>query len=327
MLTLDQIAGRLATPLHVLLSPTDRLGYVYQLSSLAFAICVYVYVKHVRHRPLRPLLKWLFAPEIWLHTSAQVDYVYYITNRLLRVFTYGWFLFSAEIWKNGAAWILEAIWGPSAGDLAPHWAWAIVATLVVVLSRDFMMWSAHTLAHFLPPLWEFHKVHHSAQVMTPFTSARMHPVDELVTANIVGAGVGVAWTILNYWLGPAAHELTLFGTNIVTTVFLFAAFNLRHSHVWLTYPNWMQHIVISPAQHQIHHSVSPEHWDRNMGYIFAVWDWAFGTLVSPVAYEKLHYGLGTDETPEFQSVQALYLRPFGNVWRIITGSRDSPPTD
>ena len=317
MYTAKDIAARLASPVHALMSTTDRLGYVYMSAGLVVALLIYAWHRYVKHRTTRPVLSWIFAPEIWLHRSAKVDYIYFITNRLLRVFTYGWFLISAEVLFKGTSWLLEAIWGPSIGAVEPSWVWAVAATLVAVLSKDFMMWCAHTLFHVVPELWEFHKVHHSAEVMTPFTSARMHPVDEIITASIVGAGVGVAWTIFQFFVGPDAHEITLMQANIVTTVFLFAAFQLRHSHIWLAYPNWLQHIVISPAQHQIHHSVAREHWDKNQGYIFALWDWAFGTLVSPTEYIKLTYGLGTDETPEFQSVQALYFRPFANVWRRL----------
>ena len=54
--------------------------------------------------------------------------------------------------------------------------------------------------------------------------------------------------------------------------------NLRHSHVWITYGRIMERLLISPAQHQIHHSKNKVHFDRNFGVVLAIWDGMFGTL-------------------------------------------------
>lgn len=312
----DEFLARLSFPIVTFLTPHDRLGYIFQLSALAAAVGVWLWLRW-RGKTARSLWRYVFAPEVWLHRSAVTDYLYYFVNRLLWVFAYGWFIVWAEASAEGSAALLRGLVGEPGPGVTPHWGWAVLATLLIVLVKDFLMWFAHTLFHLFPVLWEFHKVHHSAEVMTPLTAARMHPVEELLTATIVGTGVGVAWTGISHILGPGAHELKLWEINVVTALFFLAAFNLRHSHVWLAYPHWLQHILISPAQHQIHHSTAPQHWDKNMGFTFAFWDWAFGTLYSPRGYEKIDYGLGTAETPAFQSVRALYFRPFRNLWAML----------
>ncbi|MEC7028835.1 MAG: sterol desaturase family protein, partial [Pseudomonadota bacterium] len=53
----------------------------------------------------------------------------------------------------------------------------------------------------------------------------------------------------------------------------------------------IEHILISPAQHQIHHSLKPEHHNKNFGEIFAFWDWMFGTLFIPDKEETIEYGI------------------------------------
>ena len=315
-MTWEDIAARLAFPIHELLSSTSRIGYFYQLTALVFAVGVWVHLRYVSKRTNRSMVQYLFPSSVWLHRSAIVDYMYFVTNRLLWVFVYGWFLFSSEIFAEGGRRTLAWLLGPGWGGVTPHWGWALVMTLGVVLAKDFMMWFAHTMFHAVPFLWEFHKVHHSAEVLNPFTSARMHPVDEIITASLVGIGTGTMFAVLQFALGPAATEIKLLQLNVITTLFQLAAFNLRHSQVWLAYPYWLQFILISPAQHQIHHSSAARHWDKNMGYIFALWDWMFGTLYNPRGYEKLEFGLDTDETAEFQSLGALYLRPFANVLRM-----------
>ena len=44
--------------------------------------------------------------------------------------------------------------------------------------------------HKIPALWEFHKVHHSAEVMTPLTELRQHPVEIIVVVNLIGLATG-----------------------------------------------------------------------------------------------------------------------------------------
>ncbi|TNE91643.1 MAG: sterol desaturase family protein [Deltaproteobacteria bacterium] len=315
MFSSEDIAVRLAFPILDLLNPYSRVGYVYQASALVIAIGAYAYLRYVLKKTDRPLLQWLFPAKIWLHRSAKTDYLFFITNRILEAFFLVYFLAASSATKRFVSSGLEWAFGEgSAATVDAHWGWAVVMTLVTLLSRDFWMWVAHTLFHFVPVLWEFHKVHHSAEVMTPITATRMHPVEEAFTVTLVGVGTGVSWAFLVWWLGPGVEVIKLMNANILVALFNFAAFNLRHSQVWIQYPYWLQFILISPAQHQIHHSAARPHWDKNMGYVFAIWDWAFGTLYNPRRYEKLVYGLGTDETPEFQSLFALYLRPFRNVW-------------
>ena len=112
-------------------------------------------------------------------------------------------------------------------------------------------------------------------------------------------------------------EMTVMNVNVIIFAFYLIGYNLRHSHIWLSYPRWLSYILISPAQHQIHHSIDEKHWDRNMGLIFAFWDWVFGTLYVPKGYEKLEYGVMRSEPNPFGSVVEIYLKPFAMAWRLV----------
>src|SRR2546426_736232 len=116
-----------------------------------------------------------------------------------------------------------------------------------------------------------------------------------------GLGAGVALTL--------ALVLVL-GANAGLVLFLFAGAHLRHSHVWLSYGPVLSRIFISPAQHQIHHSVDPRHVDRNFGGIFAIWDALFGTLYVPRTRETLTVGLADGGHAGLDSVARLYTMPF-----------------
>ena len=54
-------------------------------------------------------------------------------------------------------------------------------------------------------------------------------------------------------------------------------------------------IVCSPAMHQVHHSAQVRHWDKNMGEVFAIWDWMFGTIYVPSRQREVHQ-LGTRDS-------------------------------
>ena len=75
----------------------------------------------------------------------------------------------------------------------------------------------------------------------------------------------------------------------------FWAGTLRHSHIPIRYGRALEHILISPMQHQVHHSSDPRHHDKNFGEIFAFWDWMFGTLYVPEPDEDLVFGIADSE--------------------------------
>lgn len=52
-------------------------------------------------------------------------------------------------------------------------------------------------------------------------------------------------------------------------------------------------MLISPAMHQVHHSIEPRHFNRNYGQALAIWDWMFGTLY--VIHEKEVVTFGLDD--------------------------------
>ncbi|MEM6624227.1 MAG: sterol desaturase family protein [Pseudomonadota bacterium] len=299
--------------------PRERMSVHWQLAALAAAVAYWgVVVQKSAGSGPAGLLKWLLPKDVIFHPSAVTDYFYFICNRLLRALVYAQFFVLSPLITNWVMQFLVQNFGmPSwtQEPMLPTIFWTLVVTLIIVAVSDATLWFAHWIFHVVPELWEFHKVHHSAEVMTPLTAARMHPVEEIVDTIIASTTVGTTYALLVYWLGAASVEFTIFEMNVVVILFFLAAFNLRHSHVFLRYPNWLQHIFISPAQHQIHHSRAPEHWDRNMGFIFSIWDWAAGTLVSPKYQMKLQFGLGTAEDGTWRGVRTLYLRPFGGAWR------------
>ena len=116
-----------------------------------------------------------------------------------------------------------------------------------------------------------------------------------------------------------------FAAVIASRTYMALGVHLRHSHIPLGYGRLLEHIVISPRLHQIHHSVERRHYDRNFGEIFALWDWMFGTLHIPEKGEKVRFGL-TDENGEihqpYPNLREAMLKPFAESAKVLR-SRDS----
>jgi len=312
---MDEVAAALRHPLELFFDPNQRLSLFYLSTALIAAIFVFLRSREqTKEHGAKGLLEWLLPWEVIAHKSAKADYVMFFVNKSIVGAIYASILIQAPFWYG----VVESAMGPApAGPEQSSWIITAIYTVLILLAFDGALWFGHYIFHKVPFLWEFHKVHHSAEVMTPLTAARMHPFEEAISSMLGAVAVGVVFGLLDQVFGTGGRVFALFDLNIFVFVFFLAAFNLRHSHVWLPYPDWVQHIFVSPAQHQIHHSKAREHWDKNMGFIFAFWDWGAGTLYSPKSKENVEYGLGNGEDGTWNNPVALYFRPFKNAYELV----------
>jgi sterol desaturase/sphingolipid hydroxylase (fatty acid hydroxylase superfamily) len=165
--------------------------------------------------------------------------------------------------------------------------------------------------------------------MTTLTELRQHPVEIIAFMNLIGLATGIAFGAMTYAFGPGVKPFTLLNGNILTMMFLITYGHLRHSHMWIPFTGVAGRILQSPAHHQLHHSVNPAHYLKNLGFALAVWDWAFGTLAIPSkTREPIVFGV-RDAAPPFRSaLGALFMpcaRSAGHVARLVA-SRRAPPS-
>ena len=112
---------------------------------------------------------------------------------------------------------------------------ATVITVMLFLAYELGYWFNHWLSHQVPLLWEFHKVHHNAEVLTPLTNFRVHPVYTWIFANILAFSAAVANGLGNYMFGETAYQYALADTNIILVLFIHAYVHLQHSHMWIAF--------------------------------------------------------------------------------------------
>lgn len=316
---LARVIAWLVAPFAGFVQPAEKMYWMHALGSVLIAVLVLL------HAGSKTPLRTIFAREVWGHPSARVDLRWYFLNGMLMPAI----LFPLlAVQRSSGLWVasrLTDLLGARADVHAPGLWLGAILVVVAALVNDLAVYIPHWLQHRIPLLWQFHKVHHSAQVLTPFTAFRFHPVDDLLNAvcviGIVGAFDGAV-----LWVFPfEIVQLTLLDVNAVVFLFYLLGVHLRHSHVWLAYPPTVSRILISPAMHQIHHSTRVEHYDKNFGLVFSVWDRLFGTLYVPETRLELTYGLGADEEKEFSSVRRLYVLPFQKAAALLRARRGKDP--
>ena len=227
-------------------------------------------------------------------------------NAIVFASAYGMLGFGLFFWRDMIVAWLTREFGPHAPLLWPAWIVLALATVLQILAYELAYWSAHYAFHKIPALWEFHKVHHSAEVMTTLTELRQHPVEIIAFMNWIGLTTGIVFGVMTYAFGPGVRPFTLLNGNILTMMFLLTYGHLRHSHMWIAFTGIAGRILQSPAHHQLHHSANPAHFDKNLGFALALWDWAFGTLALPAkTREPIVFGIGDEGAPFRSTLSAL----------------------
>jgi sterol desaturase/sphingolipid hydroxylase (fatty acid hydroxylase superfamily) len=254
----------------------------------------------------------------WTHRSARADYRLYIANALVLPLLFGLVMFAEVDVVN----LLKGSFGAPAADAGagpPSVAARIAFTLVFFIAYDFGRFVAHSLLHDVPILWEFHKVHHSAETLNPITTFRVHPVDLMIMSWVPAVTTGaVTWGFNQLTIAPVTFysylglHVILVASNLVGT--------LRHTHVWLSYGTRWGKWLVSPAQHQLHHSCEPQHIGCNRGFELAFWDRLYGTLYVPAQRENFRIGLGDGTDGQWHTVRRMYLWPFMNAGQRMIGT-------
>ncbi|MBX2861710.1 MAG: creatininase family protein [Vampirovibrio sp.] len=308
----ETLTANIWTPILLPFSASQRIYWFYLASALVMAAGIFLWQQRAAGRSVsvKGMAAYLFPRQVLFHPSAVADYQYFLMNILLKtlVIVPVFALLTPTIagWVEGALEPvgLAGVFGRASVGIV------LLVTVLAAMATDFAIFLAHYVQHKVPAFWEFHKTHHSAEVLTPITVYRMHPVDDLLTVVFVGVISGGVLGGVQYLFEEYVPIFTVVGLNILVYLYYLLGYNLRHTHVWLDYGPLWSRVFISPAQHQIHHSSSPKHYDKNLGFMFAWWDGLFGTLYVPDKQEDIIYGIGGGEDKAFQSPLALYFQPF-----------------
>jgi sterol desaturase/sphingolipid hydroxylase (fatty acid hydroxylase superfamily) len=156
--------------------------------------------------------------------------------------------------------------------------------LAFLLVWDFWQYGLHRLQHASPFLWETHRFHHSDEAVNATTQGRHHLLSHLLNV--------VSYTPIVLLFG-AMNPHALAGV-----VFFRCWGFVNHANVRMSFGR-LTSVIAGPQWHRIHHSIRPEHRDRNFATFFPFIDRMFGTYYGPAPDEFPATGLRHSERESF----------------------------
>jgi len=300
----------LLEPVWHLFRAADRIYWVYLFSAAVIAFFLYMRREHSPKDSLADFVRWCLPKHIWQHQSVRTDLGFFVVNRILFLVCFMPLVALLFPWTNQIVQSAWLSWIHPPNFQAETWVF-VFYSLIVFLGLDLIRYFAHYLQHKIDFLWQFHRLHHSAEVLTPLTVYRMHPVDDLLPLVLASVFLAIVHGSFSVWFVDDFTFYTFGLVSLTAIVFYLLGYCLRHSHVWLSYGPKVSRWLISPAQHQIHHSSLDHHRDRNLGFMLAIWDRLFHTLYVPQAQEPLKLGVeGVSSARQFSNPWRCYVEPF-----------------
>lgn len=151
-------------------------------------------------------------------------------------------------------------------SVLPFWVQLVIVFVLV----DFCEWLAHYLLHRFDVLWQFHKIHHSAETLG-FASSRRFHVGEYLTFKPL---LYIPFAVVNF---PAEHYVMM-DVTIGTAWGLFTHCNIKMPFGWINY------VVNNPETHYWHHA---KNWPASFRYgvnfasVLNLWDLLFRCYHAP----------------------------------------------
>jgi alkylglycerol monooxygenase len=182
-----------------------------------------------------------FALAVRLKKTAVFKYESSISNvsigiaeRLLNLFIAASFyeLFN-YVYQHYALFHIQNVW----------WVW-----LVLIMATDFVWYWYHRLGHEVNFFWAAHIVHHQSEEFNLTVSARITTFQALIR--------GVFWCIL-----PFLGFNPLMVTVILTVHGAYSFFT--HTQL-IPKLGWLEHILITPSLHGVHHASDEKYLDKIM---------------------------------------------------------------
>lgn len=290
----------------------------------AYLVASLIYLYNARKSPGKSLSlrNSLFPKDVWMHHSTTQDIIMTFISFVLITQVLHHIVIDPNMFLGFINSIMNKLSLVTYGEEEPSAVVIILYVISTILASDMFYYFSHRITHKVPILWEFHKVHHSGKVLTPLTVFRLHPLDVWFNQCFRNVGKGLVAGVFFYFYPTTASLFIIASTIVGAYFFHFLLTNLQHSHMWISFGSRLEHIFISPAQHQIHHSTNPRHFDKNFGSMLALWDWAFGSLYVPKEREQISFGLGghSHEDEEIHaSVWKMYVMPIKKFIRWVIG--------
>ncbi len=311
-------------PLRELVGPDRRVFLPFVGASLLIAVLVW-WQKHRRHGT--SLLRYLLPKRILLHRSSVFDLKWLAVRSFVLPLLSWPFKISAVAVMLWVSMHLRDTVGMPPWESPQDRAWIIGGfSVALFVADDYTRYWVHRTMHRVPALWELHKLHHSAEVLTPITLYRIHPIESLLNQTRGVLTLGFV-TGLFAWAFPGKlRAWEILGVEAIGFVWTALGANLRHSHVWLTWGRALEHLFISPAMHQVHHARAEAYVNKNFGSSLALWDWMAGSLFIAHGTRPVRVGIPRSEKNHALGAWSALVDPLRAALRVLARGRGARAT-
>ena len=140
---------------------------------------------------------------------------------------------------------------------------SITSWVLLFLATDLIWYWYHRFGHKINLFWAGHVVHHQSDDFNYSAAARITVFQAVVR--------GLFWSVL---------PIIGFKPEMITVLLLVHGTYPFFTHTQLVGNlGWLEHIIVTPTHHKLHHSSNPEYLDKNYGDMLIIWDKIFGTYV------------------------------------------------
>ena len=172
--------------------------------------------------------------------------------------------------------------------------------VLAFIGHDFAGYWSHRFNHSVNLFWNRHVVHHSSEDFNLACALRQEIsvfVKMYFFLYIPIALLGVPYEVVA----------------IVAPIQFFAQF-WYHTRL-IGRMGFLEHILVTPSHHRVHHAINEVYLDRNLSQIFIIWDKLFGTFQEELEEEPCIYGTLTPAN----SWNPLVIN-FSHAWRLAKDS-------
>lgn len=222
----------------------------------------------------------------WRRPGMLVDLSYFFINPTIGRLLSGIAIF-ASVMTLGALMMMPGLAQDlRSGIVRDTWvtrqpvAFQLVALLFL---GDLLGYWSHRAFHHLGPLWRIHAIHHSSRQVDWLASARVHPLNDVIS-NVIVALPLVALGFSGAVIASFMPVLTLY------------ALMLHANLSWTFGP--LRHIIASPVFHRWHHTTEAQAINTNFAGLFSIIDHVFGTYYMPKGIQPTEFGLVGDVVPD-----------------------------
>ncbi len=153
---------------------------------------------------------------------------------------------------------------------------SVLVYILTFIGLDFAGYWSHRFNHTINLFWNRHIIHHSSEEFNLACALRQSV-----------SGIVAIYFFLYIPLaliGIPAHVVAL-----VAPIHLFAQF-WYHTRL-VNKMGILEHIIVTPSHHRVHHAINDEYLDRNYSQIFIFWDKFFGTFQEEIPEKPPVYGV------------------------------------